>query len=211
MAMWYCDMHLPAFYDQPSNPKPQPLQRCDCGSPVSLLKPNRTTRASPWQCLRCGTIMLATVERKGGAEFHGGVRPAHFRQIYSRLPLQSLVLPCRLSNEDIRQLRNCAECAELRAHDLRTSTRYAISAPLTAISLNEKFAVTGEPAVAYSIDISTRGLAILYPAPTTAPLYAIDFLDSSLNVPPVILRPIRCSRLGSGYAIAGEFVCRVDY
>ena len=150
------------------------------------------------------------MQRKGGSEFHGGVRPAHFRQIYSRLPLQSLVLPCRLSDEDIRQLRNCG-VRELRAHDLRMSTRYAISAPLTAISLNEKFAVTGEPAVGYSIDISTGGLAILHPAPTTAPLYAIEFLDASLNIPPVILRPIRCSRLGSGYAIAGEFVCRVDY
>lgn len=151
------------------------------------------------------------MQRKGGSEFHGGVRPAHFRQIFSRLPLQSLVLPSRLSDEDIRQLRNCAECVELPAHDLRKSTRYAISAPLTAISLNEKFAVTGEPAVGYSIDISTGGLAILHPAPTSAPLYAIEFLDASLNIPPVILRPIRCSRLGSGYAIAGEFVCRVDY
>lgn len=185
--------------------------RCDCGSPVSLLKPNRTTRARPWQCLRCGTIILATVERKSGSEFHGGVRPAHFRQIYSRLPVQSIAVPSRLSDEDIRRVRNCAECVELPAHEMRNSTRYAITAPLTVVSLNEKFAVTGLPAIAHSIDISTGGMAILHPAPTTAPLYAIEFMDASLSISPVILRPVRCSRLGSGYVIAGEFVCRVDY
>lgn len=54
-------------------------------------------------------------------------------------------------------------------------------------------------------------MGMLHPEPAGAPLYAVEFLDDALNIPPVILRALRCSRLGHGYALAGDFVCRVDY
>lgn len=124
---------------------------------------------------------------------------------------QLLASPSRLSDEDIAQLRSCTECIALPEHELRKSPRYSVAAAISIVSLNERFGVAGLPAIAYSIDISTGGMALLHPEPTGAPLYAIEFLDNMLNIPPVILRPIRCSRLGHGFAIAGEFVCRVDY
>lgn len=102
-------------------------------------------------------------------------------------------------------------CAELPAHELRQSKRYAVAVPLTVVDLDEQFCVRSSPKFAYSIDISTGGMAMLHPEPTAASLYAVEFLDAALSIPPVILRPIRCSKLGHGYAVAGDFVCRVDY
>lgn len=194
-----------------ANPKHQRLERCECGAAVSLLKPNRRASAAPWQCVRCGTIILAIPQRRDGSEFHGGIRRADFRQVFSRGPIESLISPSRLSDEDIQRLRNCTACTELPEHELRQSQRYAIAAPVTIVPLNSRFGVAGAPALAYSIDISTGGMAILHPEAATAAIYAVEFVDPSLNIPPVILRPLRCSQLGDGYAIAGEFVCRVDY
>lgn len=197
--------------DQPTSPQSRKIERCECGAPVSLVKPNRALPATPWRCIRCSAIILANPQRRDGSEFRGGVRRADFFEIYERSSPQYLASPSRLSDEDIKQLRDCVECSQLPEHELRQSPRFAIAAALSVVPLNGKFGVSGPPAVAYSIDVSTGGMAILHPEPTGASLYAIEFIDPILKVPPVILRPIRCSRLGNGFAIAGDFVCRIDY
>ncbi len=178
---------------------------------MSLVKPTRHLAAAPWQCLRCGSVLLASPQRRDGSEFHGGVRRSDFRTIYNSVAPRADVSPSHLSDEDIKQLRNCTKSVELPSHELRQSQRYAVAVPLNVVTLNEKFCVTSPPQIAYSIDISTGGMSLLYPKATEAALYAVEFADGFLNIPPVILRPIRCSRLGNGFAIAGDFVCRVDY
>lgn len=75
--------------------------------------------------------------------------------------------------------------------------------------MEEDFRISGLPATAYTIDVSSGGLSILHPEPTTAPYFAVDFPLSNLDIPTVIFKPTRCSRLGSAYAVAGSFVCRV--
>lgn len=191
--------------------KASKLDRCKCGARVSLNKPDRRASAAPWQCLRCGSIFLAAPQRRDGSEFHGGIRRADFNAIYQQQAPWFDLTPSRLSEEGIAQLRNCTDCVQLPDHELRQAQRYAVSVPLTVIALDERFSVAGPPTLAYSIDVSAGGMSLLYPDPTNAPLYAIEVIDAAIRLPPVILRPVRCSRLGQGYSVAGEFICRVDY
>jgi len=188
------------------------IEHCgQCGARVALLQPSAVLDASPWKCRTCGSIFLATPERREGSLFRGGVIAAGYSDVFPPLEFSGDLRRATLLHADVMQLKRCMPPRSEVQHDLRQGVRHPIAAPVTVLSLEEDFRILAAPATAYTIDVSCGGLSLLHPEPTTAPYFAVDFSLASLSIPPVIFRPKRCSRLGAAYAVAGEFVCRVNY
>lgn len=186
------------------------IESCgSCAGRVALVRPSATIPAMPWRCRQCGVIYLAAPERRNGSVFRGGVTPAIHADVFPQNLFDGE--RAELSTEDVRQLKLCLPASECRASDVRRAPRHLIATPISVIAIEEDFGVAGPPATAYTIDVSSGGLSILHPEPTTAPYFAVDFALSQVEMPTVIFKPIRCSRLGSAYAVAGAFVCRVEF
>ena len=187
------------------------IEHCGkCGAKVALVRPTATLDASPWQCRSCLAIFLATPERRAGSLFRGGVIAAGYSEVFQPVEMYRSPRHAELSNEDVQQLKRCTPSRSDVPSNLRRSERHAIVVPVSVLSLEEDFRVSGVPATAYTIDVSSGGLSLLHPEPTIAPYFAVDFSQASTQIPPVIFRPKRCARLGSAYAVAGEFVCRLN-
>lgn len=81
---------------------------------------------------------------------------------------------------------------------------------ISIVAVEHDFRIVGMPVSGCTIDVSCGGLSLLHPEPTTAPFFAVEFSQSKFLIPPVLFRPTRCWRLTSAYAVAGEFVCRIE-
>ena len=182
-----------------------------CGAKVALVRPCATLDASPWRCRGCGSLFLATPERREGSLFRGGILSAGYSDVFQPSEIYRGLHRAELSREDIEQLIRCMPSRSAVQSDHRQGDRYSIAAPVTVLSLEDDFRIVGVPATAYTIDVSCGGLSLLHPEPTISPYFAVDFTQASLHIPPVIFQPKRCSRLGAAYAVAGAFVCRVNW
>jgi hypothetical protein len=116
-----------------------------------------------------------------------------------------------LSEEDLRQLQRCLPEPLPRHGNARTSRRYQVTTPITLLPLAADFRIDGPILAASTLDVSCGGLALLSRQPLAAKYLAIEFLDAGARMPALILRPTRCKPLGPAYAIAGDFVSRIQY
>ena len=87
----------------------------------------------------------------------------------------------------------------------------ATATPITLLPLATDFRIDGPILAASTLDVSCGGLALLSRQPLAAKYLAIEFLDAGARMPALILRPSRCRPLGPAYAIAGDFVSRIQY
>lgn len=181
-----------------------------CQSRVALVRPHATLPASPWRCRNCGAVYLAALERREGSHFRGGVLPATYSEAFFPATLQGRFRRAALSPEDILQLKRCIPNAVSEDPSRRHQPRHAVATGISILAVEHDFRIVGMPASGCTIDVSCGGLSLLHPEPTTAPYFAVDFSPSHSLIPPVLFRPTRCWRLTSAYAVAGEFVCRIE-
>lgn len=187
------------------------IEHCgQCSGKVALVRPSAQLDASPWRCRGCGALFLASPERRGGSLFRGGLLRASFSDVFPPANVLAHERRAELSAHDLDQLKRCMPTEHASVREVRLTERYPVVTSVSVLAVEEDFRVSGKVATAYTIDVSCGGLSILHPEPTTAPYFAVDFALSSLRIPSVIFRPMRCSRLGSAYAVAGEFVCRLE-
>lgn len=182
-----------------------------CGASIALVPPNDNAPASPWKCRGCGAIYLACAQRRSGALFQGGVQPAFYMDVIEDAALRPAAQQLELSAEDLRQLQRCLPESSPRGGNARSSQRYKVTTPITLLPLAIDFRIDGPLAAASTLDVSCGGLALLSRQPLAATYLAIEFLDAGARMPALILRPSRCTPLGAAFAIAGDFVCRIQY
>ncbi len=207
-----CDMKQLPTRNLRGSAKGGLIEHCgQCGAKVALIRPAATLDASPWRCRGCRSIFLATLERRAGSLFRGGVTAASYSDVFQPIEMYRSPRRAVLSDDDVQQLKRCTPPRSDGAADLRQTGRHAVVAPVSVLPLEEDFRISGVPATAYTIDVSCGGLSLLHPEPTIAPYFAVEFSLASAQIPPVLFRPKRCARLGSAYSVAGEFVCRLNY
>lgn len=182
-----------------------------CGASVALITPNENAPASPWKCRTCGALYLACAQRRSGAQFQGGVRPAFYMDVIEDAALRPTPQELELSEEDLRQLQRCLPETLPRNANARSSQRYRVTTPITFLPLADDFRIDGPIVPASTLDVSCGGLALLSRQPVAAKYLAIEFLDAGARMPALILRPTRCKPLGAAFAIAGDFVSRIQY
>lgn len=182
-----------------------------CGASIALVAPSDTAPAMPWKCRACDVIYLASPQRRSGAMFQGGVRPAFYRDVIEDAALRPAPQPLELSDEDLRQLQRCLPDDRPRTGNARGSQRYQVATPISLLPLATDFRIDGPIVAASTLDVSCGGLALLSRQPTAAAYLAIEFLDVGARMPALILRPSRCTTLGDAFAIAGDFVSRISF
>jgi hypothetical protein len=182
-----------------------------CGASIALIPPSDNAPASPWKCRTCGALYLACAQRRSGSEFQGGVRPAFYMDVIEDAALHPAAQQHELSEEDRRQLQRCLPESRPRNANARSSQRYRVTTPITLLPLADDFRINGPIIPASTLDVSCGGLALLSRQSLTAKYLAIEFLDAGARMPALILRPTRCKPLGVAFAIAGDFVSRIQY
>lgn len=182
-----------------------------CGASIALIPPNDSAPATPWKCRGCGATYLACAQRRSGAQFQGGVRPAFYMDVIEDAALRPAAQQLELSAEDLRQLQRCLPESRQNGGNARSSQRYQVTTPITLLPLADDFRIDGPIVPASTLDVSCGGLALLSRQPLAAKYLAIEFLDAGARMPALILRPSRCRPLGPAYAIAGDFVSRIQY
>jgi hypothetical protein len=187
------------------------IELCDCGASIALVPPNENAPATPWKCRGCGAIYLACAQRRSGALFQGGVRPAFYMDVIEDAALRPAPQQLELSAEDLRQLQRCLPDDRPRGANDRSSQRYQVATPISLLPLAADFRIDGPIIAASTLDVSCGGLALLSRQPLAATYLAIEFLDAGARMPALILRPSRCTPFGAAFAIAGDFVSRIAY
>jgi hypothetical protein len=182
-----------------------------CGASIALVAPNENSTASPWKCRACGATYLACGQRRSGALFQGGVRPAFYMDVIEDAALRPTSQLSELSAEDLDQLQRCLPENRATGPNARSSQRHQVATPISLLPLESDFRIAGPIVAASTLDVSCGGLALLSRVPLAAAYLAIEFLNSGARMPALILRPSRCIPRGSAFAIAGDFLSRIAY
>lgn len=182
-----------------------------CGASIALVAPNVNSAASPWRCRTCGATYLACAQRRSGAQFQGGVRPAAYMDVIEDAALRPAPQEIALTAEDLEHLHSCLPENREGRPNARSSHRYQIATPISLLPLDADFRIAGPIVPASTLDVSCGGLAMLSRAPLAAAYLAVEFLDPNARMPALILRPTRRRRHGAAFSIAGDLVSRIAY
>jgi PilZ domain len=90
----------------------------------------------------------------------------------------------------------------------RESARVRVAMSVAAVALDSDYLADGEPFVAMSIDISTRGIRLLHTDRVSAPFLLIRLERPDGQPIQMAMRVRRCRQLKRFVEIAGEFVTR---
>jgi hypothetical protein len=187
-----------------------PINQCGkCSYRIALRRPTSTVPASPWKCRRCDSVYLASPQLRDGSVFFAGTRPAFYFDVVDDAASR-MRRPAELSRDDVNQLKRCLLNCGVES-DARRHKRFAVAIPVNVIPLSEDCQIVGGPARALTIDISAGGIAVMHPEDAANSMFAIDFSPSNVNLTPVVMRKLRSTPIGSAFAIAGEFVSRIEY
>jgi hypothetical protein len=106
--------------------------------------------------------------------------------------------------------RVIAHTATLPGIERRTEPRRPVVLPAPAQAIDEHLRPRGEPFVAITRDLSTRGIAIYHVRPVAAgSLLALELEVAPGDTMQVVLEVLRCRPAGEFYEIAGTFLTKV--
>jgi hypothetical protein len=172
------------------------------------VKPSAERIATPWRCRHCRALFLAHPDRRGGTVFRGGVTSASYAELME-LEYRASSHRAALCHDDLEQLKRCVPTLTCQNH--RRSERHSVAALVNVYPLGDDFRLLGSSALGCTVDVSCGGLSLVHPEPIEASYFLVEFLIAGQPLPPVIFQPMRCSRIGSSYAVAGEFVSRAEF
>lgn len=122
--------------------------------------------------------------------------------------IQSLVRPPEMIACFVqRMVRNAQYYA---GPEQRTERRYAVSVPVSAIPVDDSFQKTGEPFMALTRDISTKGMSMYHTRRVSEKFLALELTDPANNRLRVVLEVLRCRPDGLFYEIAGRFATKIS-
>lgn len=95
------------------------------------------------------------------------------------------------------------------ANERRSEQRHPIAVPIIARPVGEDLQSAGEPFVAVTKDISTRGVALLHHEPIDSKYMAVRLTDRDGRKLTGAIEVLRCRQVGQFFEVGGKFVTKL--
>lgn len=186
------------------------IEQCGrCRARLALRLPSLCAPASLWLCRKCDAVFVAAPQLRDGRPFIAGIRPGYFDDI-----LREQSPNCGERNNQLQLelagLQDCLSSVVREGSESRRHARHIVAKRVQAISLADDLRIVGPAYHAFTVNISTGGLAILQSHVPEHPYLAIDFSETTNALPPVLLKQLRVKQVGPAFEVAGEFLSRIE-
>jgi hypothetical protein len=171
-----------------------------CARELPLCMPDANESGTAWICVGCGAVYHAVFDQSAPAHLVRNVRPATIFFDRTRL-----VQPPQAIAALLEQMK--AEGQGLG--DRRQAARRWMVTHVAAVAVNANYDPVGEPFMAVTRNISTRGLALIHTRTVESGMLVVELLAHAVPAIQLIMRVARCRALGRFYEIAGPFVVRL--
>jgi hypothetical protein len=171
-----------------------------CERELPLRLPGPGEKGTAWVCTGCGALYHAMFDKSTAAGLARNVRPVSVSFDRSRL-----VQPPQAIAEFLHRLKDESRGRE----DRRQAARCWMVTHVAAVPVDKEFRPVGEPFMAVTRNISTRGLALVHTRAVESELVVVELTTGSGSAIQLVMRVARCRPMGRFYEVAGPFVVRI--
>lgn len=179
----------------------QVVQCVDCSSELPLLHSPDRHQGSTWQCVRCGSCYYGVIDKTRDTEFQNNIKPAHVQFDRSKLEYPP---------DEVAEFIATLDPEDDGGAEKRTALRQPFTTEVPVFPVNEEYLTIGQPFVALSRDISSKGMSLIHTRAIHAELLAVELDAGSGKRLQLVLRVRRKRVIDRFFQLAGEFVARLN-